>query len=235
MPHVPPRSPRRERKDDHYTSPHASDNEDEYPQSQHGSKKNGASATLLTLPRARGDHGQEQTSQSGQHQDGRDMHSAPAPGSPAATKVAFLGLPAAASRKPNPGQGLAHLAPNMPNPLEGPSSPTTTPTSPINAIIDQDAEKFRIYMNKNGTPHRKVAPVHNDPAPEGGDHATALGQAVAMENIQAQIEIQNQFTNPPPSKFHLDRKERSCLIEYIAEPQKLTIVSCFLLSFFVWT
>jgi hypothetical protein len=82
--------------------------------------------------------------------------------------------------------------------LNIPSSPVTSlnaaalPASPIAAIIDQDAEKFRVYLNKLNAPRKMAsAPiqVHSDVS----DHASALGQAVALENIQNQIEIQNQL------------------------------------------
>ncbi|KAG9325610.1 hypothetical protein KVV02_000635 [Mortierella alpina] len=82
----------------------------------------------------------------------------------------------------------------------GPSSPLnganvgSLPGSPIAAIIDQDAEKFRVYMNKLNSPSRKLVsgPI-NAIVPDGQDHAAALGQAVAMENIQAQIELKSQL------------------------------------------
>ncbi|KAF9988735.1 hypothetical protein BGZ75_008671 [Mortierella antarctica] len=82
----------------------------------------------------------------------------------------------------------------------GPSSPLnganvgSLPASPIAAIIDQDAEKFRVYMNKLNSPSRKLVsgPI-NAIVPDGQDHAAALGQAVAMENIQAQIELKSQL------------------------------------------
>ncbi|KAF9927449.1 hypothetical protein FBU30_003248 [Linnemannia zychae] len=71
---------------------------------------------------------------------------------------------------------------------------STTSASPIAAIIDQDAEKFRIYMNKLNNPSRKniSAPIQIG-GENSNDHATALGQAVAMENIQTQLELQSQL------------------------------------------
>lgn len=79
-----------------------------------------------------------------------------------------------------------------------PSSPggmngNSLPTSPIAAIIDQDAEKYRVYMSKLTNPNRRGPPGANGVTGDNQDHAMALGQAVAMENIQAQIEIQNQL------------------------------------------
>ncbi|KAG0271083.1 hypothetical protein BGZ95_001180 [Linnemannia exigua] len=70
----------------------------------------------------------------------------------------------------------------------------STPASPIAAIIDQDAEKFRMYMNKLNNPGRKIisAPIQIGGG-EHNDHAAALGQAVAMENIQTQLELQSQL------------------------------------------
>ncbi|KAI1313433.1 hypothetical protein EDD11_002641 [Mortierella claussenii] len=237
MPHLPPRSPRRERRDDHNVSPNASDNEDEQPyQNQHGSRRKGPSGPLLSPTRARGDYGPDQPSPlspSAQHcaMDGQDgqlmasvrssskqpslfeasgqevdyaqngIHSPATPSSPAPTKLTFTGA-AAGSRKLMPGQTLAIpanlTAPTMPPQELGPSSPTgmgplSTPVSPIAAIIDQDAEKFRVYMNKLNSPNRKAVPGPLAPGTDAQEHAAALGQAVAMENIQAQIEIQNQF------------------------------------------
>ncbi|KAG0052722.1 hypothetical protein BGZ83_002191 [Gryganskiella cystojenkinii] len=81
----------------------------------------------------------------------------------------------------------------------GPVSPTGgmgsngVPASPIAAIIDQDAEKFRVYMNKLNGPGRKQTSGVTNGSGESQDHAAALGQAVAMENIQTQIEIQQQL------------------------------------------
>jgi len=48
-------------------------------------------------------------------------------------------------------------------------------------------------MNKLNNPTRKIisAPIHV--GGEVNDHASALGQAVALENIQHQLEIQSQL------------------------------------------
>ena len=67
------------------------------------------------------------------------------------------------------------------------------PASPIAAIIDQDAEKFRIYMNKLNSPNRRNVSAPIQAMGNKQDLASALGQAVAMENIQQQIDIQNQL------------------------------------------
>ncbi|KAF9025773.1 hypothetical protein BGZ52_008512, partial [Haplosporangium bisporale] len=77
---------------------------------------------------------------------------------------------------------------NPASPINNGSS-QSTPASPIANIIDQDAEKFRSFMNKMNSPTRKVTSPSND-AP---DTASAIGQAVAMETIQQQIELHNQF------------------------------------------
>lgn len=58
MPHLPPRSPRRERRDDN----EASDNEDEYHQAQAGSRRKGPSGGSLMSPtRLRGDGSEQPT------------------------------------------------------------------------------------------------------------------------------------------------------------------------------
>ncbi|KAG0098483.1 hypothetical protein BGZ93_011386, partial [Podila epicladia] len=85
-----------------------------------------------------------------------------------------------------------------------PASPTnninsqSTPASPIATIIDQDAEKFRSFMNKMNSPTRKVASPSND----SPDVASAIGQAVAMETIQQQIEIHNQYMSQNQGQGH---------------------------------
>ncbi|KAF9083608.1 hypothetical protein BGX29_003041, partial [Mortierella sp. GBA35] len=87
-----------------------------------------------------------------------------------------------------------------------PSSPTggangnSLPTSPIAAIIDQDAEKYRVYMSKLMNPSRRGPGVANVTPADNQEFAMALGQAVAMENIQAQIEIQNQLRSHSQSQ-----------------------------------
>jgi hypothetical protein len=49
-------------------------------------------------------------------------------------------------------------------------------------------------MNKLNSPSRKIisAPIQVG-GEDTNDHATALGQAVAMENIQTQLELQSQL------------------------------------------
>lgn len=80
------------------------------------------------------------------------------------------------------------------DPASSPSTSTvSTPSSPITAIIDQDAEKFRIYMNKLNNPNRRNVSAPIQVTGNRQDLASVLGQAVAMENIQQQIEIQNQL------------------------------------------
>ncbi|KAF9345324.1 hypothetical protein BGX26_003286, partial [Mortierella sp. AD094] len=130
----------------------------------------------------------------------QSMYSPSTPASPAPTKLTFQGTPSG-SRKMISGQIPTiptNFSPqNMGSQDLGPSSPTSMnpnigPVSPIATIIDQDAEKFRVYMNKLNTPSRKgPGPINS--SVDGQDHATALGQAVAMESIQAQIELQNQL------------------------------------------
>ncbi|CAO3574636.1 unnamed protein product [Mortierella alpina] len=107
---------------------------------------------------------------------------------------------------PGPRRNVSGQIPTIPANIStlpqelGPSSPSnganvgSLPGSPIAAIIDQDAEKFRVYMNKLNSPSRKLVsgPI-SAIVPEGQDHAAALGQAVAMENIQAQIELKSQL------------------------------------------
>ncbi|KAF9573398.1 hypothetical protein EC968_008580 [Mortierella alpina] len=108
---------------------------------------------------------------------------------------------------PGPRRNVSGQIPIIPTNLStlpqelGPSSPLnganvgSLPGSPIAAIIDQDAEKFRVYMNKLNSPSRKLVsgPI-SAVVPDGQqDHAAALGQAVAMENIQAQIELKSQL------------------------------------------
>ncbi|KAF9169254.1 hypothetical protein BGX20_010553 [Mortierella sp. AD010] len=229
MPHLPPRSPRRER---HNASPEGSDNEDEHHLLHPGPRRKGPSGPLLSPTRARGDHGLEQPTplsptfqsfdingQDGQvmsipkvssrqsptsDADSTQLHlmrSSSTPASPAPTKSTFQGTHSG-SRKMAPGQILTiptnASSQNM-NLQDGPSSPTSMnpvngPVSPIATIIDQDAEKFRVYMNKLGAPSRKGS-SHINPNLDDQDHAAALGQAVAMENIQAQVELQNRHTN----------------------------------------
>lgn len=113
-------------------------------------------------------------------------------------KSTFQGSPSIATRK-----NVSGHIPIIPTTFSnsqgdaGPVSPTggmgSNAASPIAAIIDQDAEKFRVYMNKLTGPNRKQAPGPAPGVAESQDHAAALGQAVAMETIQAQIEIQQQL------------------------------------------
>ncbi|KAF9200907.1 hypothetical protein BGZ49_008861 [Haplosporangium sp. Z 27] len=129
----------------------------------------------------------------------QSVYSLSTPVSPAPTKMTFQGTPSHA-RKMVSGQILSiptSPSPQSMNSLEiGLSSPTTSypmaPVSPIATIIDQDAEKFRVYMNKLSVPSRKDSSP-TSPGADGQDNAAVLGQAVAMESIQAQNEVQNQL------------------------------------------
>jgi hypothetical protein len=98
-------------------------------------------------------------------------------------------IPAISSGGLERSKGSVELSPS---PSSGTSS-ASTPASPIAAIIDQDAEKFRIYMNKLNSPNRRNVSAPIQITGDKQDLASALGQAVAMENIQNQIEIQNQL------------------------------------------
>jgi hypothetical protein len=94
------------------------------------------------------------------------------------------------------------------------------------AIIDQDAEKFRLYLSKIANPGRKniSAPiqvgVEQDPPK---DHATALGQAVAFENIQQQLEIQNQLLGQLQGTMLLTIA-RHCIMLWFVSYQELTLL-----------
>ncbi|KAF9296385.1 hypothetical protein BGZ88_012773 [Linnemannia elongata] len=235
MPHLPPRSPRRERRDDNEVS----DNDDEYHQAQAGSRRKGpAGGPLMSPTRFRGGDGSEQptplspaypphhdleTSEGGYNSVQRARQVNPSdsplnppdqqyqptstyipatPSSPGHMNQTFLQGPVPPMRKNVSGQ-----IPTLSNHLNAqvmaaqdvdPSSPggmngNSLPTSPIAAIIDQDAEKYRVYMSKLTNPNRRGPPGANGVSGDNQDHAMALGQAVAMENIQAQIEIQNQL------------------------------------------
>lgn len=88
-------------------------------------------------------------------------------------------------------------AQELSSPVSMPIMSPVTSTAGASTIIDQDAEKFRQYMSKMSSPSRKnmSAPIQIgteflDPA---RDHASALGQAVALENIQNQLDMQNQL------------------------------------------
>ncbi|KAI9242310.1 MAG: hypothetical protein BYD32DRAFT_403857 [Podila humilis] len=206
MPHLPPRSPRRERREHDYTSsPTASDNEDESYQA--GSRRKGTTSGPITIParfasQTQGSDDQdsqvmsvskvsmkqanayEQQVASGEHEYSQ------------ATKASLVTRKTVSAQIPTIPAALSPQSTSQE--LSVPSSPVTSlnavasPVSPIAAIIDQDAEKFRVYMNKLNAPRKMAsAPiqVHSDVS----DHASALGQAVALENIQNQIEIQNQL------------------------------------------
>ncbi|KAG0100171.1 hypothetical protein BGZ93_003637 [Podila epicladia] len=205
MPHLPPRSPRRERREhDNTSSPTASDNEDEsYPQ---GSRRKGTTSGPITIPARFASH-----TPGSDDQDSQVMSV-----SKVSMKQANAYEQQVASGEHDYSQAKVSLAtrktvsaqipiiPAAPSPqsssqeLNVPSSPVTSlnaaasPASPIAAIIDQDAEKFRVYMNKLNAP-RKMASAPIQVISDTSDHASALGQAVALENIQNQIEIQNQL------------------------------------------
>ncbi|KAF9194265.1 hypothetical protein BGZ51_000425 [Haplosporangium sp. Z 767] len=219
MPHLPPRSPRRERKDpaDGASSPAASDNEDESSQSPQGSKKkllpsakHGADQSSPLFQGSSSSYtGQEQGSpvmsatkvsmkQTHAYETGgteydafqlTNSNSSPSYVGTATRKTISGQIPTIPTMQLSKGQGLQEL--NVSSPSTGVHA-VSTPASPVAAIIDQDAEKFRQYMNKFSNPGRRnvSAPIQ---VINSQDHAAALGQAVAMENIQNQIEIQNQL------------------------------------------
>ncbi|KAG0257538.1 hypothetical protein BG011_003897 [Mortierella polycephala] len=218
MPHLPPRSPRRERKDpaDGASSPAASDNEDESFQSPQGlrkkalpSAKHGVDQPSALFQGSSTHTGQEQDSpvmsatkvsmkQTHAYETGGTEYDAfqsmNSNGSPSyvgtATRKTISGqIPTIPIMQLSKGQGLQEL--NVSSPLTSVHA-ASTPVSPVAVIIDQDAEKFRQYMNKfsNSSRRNVSAPIQ---IINGQDHASALGQAVAMENIQNQIEIQNQL------------------------------------------
>ncbi|KAF9356661.1 hypothetical protein BGX26_004934 [Mortierella sp. AD094] len=212
LPHPPPRSPRRERREmgDSASSPATSDNEDDSYQGSQSSKRKGVNAGKYSVDQPSPLSQQALQSES-QDQDEHVM---------SASKI-YVGQPefdpaqpanspyittATATRKTisaqiptipaniivPQGQALPELT--ILTPPATSLNSASTPASPIAAIIDQDAEKFRVYMSKLTNPNRRnvSAPIQvglNDTP----DHAAALGQAVAMENIQNQIEIQNQL------------------------------------------
>ncbi|KAG0339353.1 hypothetical protein BG004_006858 [Podila humilis] len=210
MPHLPPRSPRRERRDhDNTSSPPVSDNEDDSFQSQGGRRK-GATSGPITIPA----RFTSQIQSAPDDQDSQVMSvskvsmkqvNAYEQQVPSFSENEYSPQPAKASMVTR--KTVSAQIPAIPSTLSPqttsqelniPSSPVsslnsaTAPASPITAIIDQDAEKFRVYMNKLNTP-RKMASAPIQVPVEMPEHAAALGQAVALENIQNQIEIQNQL------------------------------------------
>ncbi|KAF9928814.1 hypothetical protein FBU30_002085 [Linnemannia zychae] len=232
MPHLPPRSPRRERKDDN-CSPSVSDNEEESPA---GSRRKGPSAggPLASPMKPRGDVPDMLSSANPSHHDldvpdsgyssmqrpkQGNVYDSPSPLNPPdhpyqPTSTYIPATPNSPGHMNQNFPGSIHpmrknvsgQVPSLPNTLTAQtmishdfdsSSPTnglnggSLPTSPIAAIIDQDAEKYRVYMSKLGNPNRRGPSGANNS--DNQDHAMALGQAVALENIQAQIEIQNQL------------------------------------------
>ncbi|KAF9109161.1 hypothetical protein BGX27_007939 [Mortierella sp. AM989] len=209
----PPRSPRRERRElGDSMSPATSDNEDESYQGSQGSKRKGVNAGKYSVDQP--SPLSQQTLQSEpQDQDIYVMSAskisvrqanAYEPSSPSSSEVdstqtnaPFIAAPTA-TRKTISAQipiipllqtgELRALTP--PNAL----NTSSTPASPIATIIDQDAEKFRVYMSKFTNPNRRnvSAPIQVG-LTDTQEYAAALGQAVAMENIQTQIEIQTQL------------------------------------------
>ncbi|KAF9430232.1 hypothetical protein BGZ76_000910, partial [Entomortierella beljakovae] len=220
MPSLPPRSPRRERKEEVGATPEVSDNEDDQSPPSRQRTTPSSAAPLLSPIRARGDYGSADQpsplsplSQSfDKDQDGHLMsisklsikqanaYESPAtdstepaypnstPASPAPTKLTFQG---SGARKmvsgPIPIIPAAYIPQSNNAQDQPPSSPSYggMPVSPIATIIDQDAEKFRVYMNKFNNNGRKGQEQNI----ESQDHASTLGQAVAMENIQAQFDL----------------------------------------------
>ncbi|KAF8948316.1 hypothetical protein BGZ47_005618 [Haplosporangium gracile] len=200
MPHLPPRSPRRERKDtnDSPASPVVSDNEeDSAPQ---GTRKKG-----LAFSKSSG-HEQDHvwTSSPSDYNDAisndfsQAINTSHLSASPATRKTISTQIPTipssfSPSSFASETQGVAASSSAS---LGSPAvnvNPTSTPASPIAAIIDQDAEKFKMYMNKLNNSGRKIISAPIQIGGETNDHASALGQAVAMENIQTQLELQSQL------------------------------------------
>ncbi|KAG0049748.1 hypothetical protein BGZ83_005431 [Gryganskiella cystojenkinii] len=108
----------------------------------------------------------------------------------AARKNISAQIPVILSTGLGPSRGSMDPSPASPSAATGSIS---TPASPIAAIIDQDAEKFRMYMSKLNSPSRRNVSAPIQTVDDKQDLASALGQAVAMENIQNQIDIQNQL------------------------------------------
>lgn len=154
----------------------------------------------------------------GEHLQPSPIYGPSTPGSPAPTKPV---LQSGSGRKnisaqiqlggTNPalaGSALnSPMSPSHQDPL--PSSPTvggavTSTASPIATIIDQDAEKFRSYLNKTSSPNRghKMSSAPIQLGIDQTDHATALGHQVAMENIQTQLELQREFLGQVQGKMH---------------------------------
>ncbi|KAF9425199.1 hypothetical protein BGZ94_007751 [Podila epigama] len=214
MPHLPPRSPRRERRDqDSNSSPVVSDNEDDSYQAQSARRK-GTTSGPITIPVRFA----SQATSAADDQDSQVMSVSKVSMKQANAyeQTVFTNehdsssqqaIKAPQATRKNVSAQIPTIPPNLtpqtgPQEQNIPTSPATSlnataspasPASPIAAIIDQDAEKFRVYMNKLNTPRKMTsAPIHVG-TELATDHATALGQAVALENIQAQIEIQNQL------------------------------------------
>ncbi|KAF9203185.1 hypothetical protein BGZ49_006681 [Haplosporangium sp. Z 27] len=219
LPHPPPRSPRRERREigDNSYSPATSDNEDDSYQGSQGSKRKGANAGKYAVDQP--SPLSQQTLQS-ESQD-PDLHimsaskvslrqpntydpsssefdptqSTNSPYITTATatrKTVSAQIPTIPANIITQGQGVPE--PSVQTPPATGQGTISTPASPIATIIDQDAEKFRVYMSKLANPARRnvSAPIQIGTT-EISEHAAALGQAVAMENIQNQIEIQTQL------------------------------------------
>ncbi|KAF9170197.1 hypothetical protein BGX20_009312 [Mortierella sp. AD010] len=203
LPHPPPRSPRRERREvgDSTSSPATSDNEDDsYPGSQN-SKRKGVNAGKYSVDQP-SPLSQQALQSELQDQDAHVM---------SASKV-YVGQsefdpvqPGIATRKTISGQiptipaniivPQGHAVPELSilTPPATSLNSASTPASPIAAIIDQDAEKFRVYMSKLSNPRRNVSAPIQVGRSDSPEYAAALGQAVAMENIQNQIDIQTQL------------------------------------------
>ncbi|KAF9951758.1 hypothetical protein BGZ72_006782 [Mortierella alpina] len=212
LPHLPPRSPRRERRDmgDGASSPTASDNEDDLYPSVNGTRskslpQRGDLPPPLSQP-GLPDQDTLVMSSSKSPTKHANLYDSPAgPASPdcelsQATNT-YLGT-ATATRRMISAQiptvsGTASLQTHGSQEPSASSlinmNPNSNPPSPIAAIIDQDAEKFRLYMSKLNSSSRKNVSAPIQLGQEGQDKAAALGQAVAMENIQNQLDIQNQL------------------------------------------
>ncbi|KAF9952254.1 hypothetical protein BGZ70_000669 [Mortierella alpina] len=203
LPHLPARSPRRERRDmgDGTSSPTASDNEDDsYPSANgtrsRGQPQRGDLPSPLSQP---GMPDQDTSKLLTQHVNPHDSPAGPASPDCEVSQATntYLGTATATRRMISAQIPTASLQTQgsqepSPSPLMN-MNPNSNPPSPIAAIIDQDAEKFRLYMSKLNSSSRKNVSAPIQLGLEGQDKAAALGQAVAMENIQNQLDIQNQL------------------------------------------
>ncbi|KAI8362011.1 hypothetical protein B0O80DRAFT_493043 [Mortierella sp. GBAus27b] len=211
QPHLPPRSPRRERRDmGDPPSPAGSDNEDEaYPGSPSQRRKPSKYAVEQPSPLSQAQSGAQDQESYVMAASKVSIRSAGAFES-STTDSELMQPPRApfmgGTRKNLSAQipmitpsmlSQASVAPEQNSPISMPIAMSPSASMGATAIIDQDAEKFRLYMSRATNPSRKniSAPIQvgGEPVEVVWDHATALGQAVALENIQNQLDIQNQL------------------------------------------